>query len=121
MAFYLADKFPKFDFRKSNAIYFHPVIFGLDEATYRDVVIEIKNKIGSSKIILKKHPSDNRNLENIFSDLNAIWVPDNFRQLPAELIITQCNLIYCGYLSSILLFVDKKKFNIHITSEQGIC
>ena len=109
IAFYLADKFPEFDFRKSNAIYFHPVIFGLDESSYRSVVIEIKNKIGASKIILKKHPSDNRNLENIFSELNVIWVPDNFRQLPAELIIAQCNLIYCGYLSSILLFVDKEK------------
>jgi hypothetical protein len=108
IAIYLADKFPEFDFRKSNAIYFHPVIFGLDDSSYRRLVIQIKDKIGICKIILKKHPSDNRNLENIFSDLNVIWVPDNFRQLPAELIIAQCNLIYCGYLSSILLFVDKK-------------
>lgn len=108
IAIYLADKFPEFDFRKSNAMYFHPIIFGLDDSSYRRLAIEIKDKIGACKIILKKHPSDNRNLENIFSDLNAIWVPDNFRQLPAELIFAQCNLIYCGYLSSILLFVDKK-------------
>jgi hypothetical protein len=120
IAFYLADKFPEFDFRKSDAIYFHPVIFGLDEASYRHLVIEIKNKIGSNKIIIKKHPSDNRNLENIFFDLNAVWLSDDFRHLPAELIFAQCNLIYCGYLSTILLFVDKKHLIFTIPQNKGV-
>jgi hypothetical protein len=120
VALFLADKFPGFDFRNSDAKYFHPVISELDEVSYRLLVKEIKHKIGLSKIIIKKHPSDSRKLDLLFSDLNAVIVSDEFRSLPSELILAQDNLIYCGYLSTILLFVDKKNLIYTIPKNRGV-
>jgi hypothetical protein len=107
---YLFKIFPEmhFDLAKDK-IYFHPVIDELDLIDYKNWVEKIKYHVQDNPIILKKHPRDNRAYDNIFVGLNYYWVSDLYKSLPVEIFFKKYKLIYCGFLSTILLSVDINK------------
>ena len=103
---FLISKFPEIKSLYVKKIdFFHPVETILSNDNYSKCAESISKEIRDAVILLKKHPSDQRNYERVFNKLNVIWIPDFFSKIPAEIFLDPESMKYLGYYStSILLF-----------------
>jgi hypothetical protein len=103
---FLISKFPEIKSLYVKKIdFFHPVETILSNDNYSKWAESISKEIRDAVILLKKHPSDQRNYERVFNKLNVIWIPDFFSKIPAEIFLDPESMKYLGYYStSILLF-----------------
>jgi hypothetical protein len=106
---YLADTFPEIDYRKYSGSFLHLVIDEMSNESYELYVAGVRHIIGNKKLIIKKHPRDRRDYSEIFKNFNLLYVPENFRSLPAELILIQSDIKLWSYISTVLLSVNLSK------------
>jgi hypothetical protein len=106
---YLADTFPEIDYRKHSDSFLHLTIDEMTNEVYELYAAGVRHIIGNKKLIIKKHPRDQRNYSDILKDFNLLYVPENFRSLPVELILIQSNVKLWSYISTVLLSVDLSK------------
>ncbi len=109
LAIYLADIFPEIDYRSHSDSFIHLTIEEMSDELYRTYLKGLSNIIGNKKLIVKKHPRDQRSYINIFKNFDVLFVPEEFRSLPVELILVQSNIKLCSYISTALLSVDLDK------------
>jgi hypothetical protein len=106
---YLIKKYKYQQIDYSHCSYFHPVIDELSFDDYLLFVGAMRTIIGNNTVLLKKHPRDNREYEELFSQLKHEIIPDPFSALPAELFIAPDNMKFIGTYTSVLLGFSRKK------------
>ena len=103
---YLAEKFSEIDYRGYDDAVIHITIDELSEDGYHKYAADMRHIIKNKKLLIKKHPRDNRDYKNIFNDYETYFVPEHFRSLPVELILAQSKIKLWSFISTVLLSVD---------------
>ena len=91
-------------------VYIHPIfpVYPLEE--YLSWITFIKDSINPLSLILKKHPADHREFNDIFKGFKLL--DPILSSIPLEIFFCQKNLFYVGYHSTTLLMLDPSKVKI---------
>jgi hypothetical protein len=101
---YLLENFNDFKRVGNEVNFFHSTISELSDSEYKIYANSIKKIVNQDLLLIKTHPNDVRNYNNIFSALNVIIIQEDFRSFPAEIILANNNNVtYVGYYSTIML------------------
>jgi hypothetical protein len=91
-------------------IYIHPIVPVYPLNQYLKWINLIKTSIDPYPLILKRHPADFRNFNNIFKNFRIL--SPFLSTIPLEVFFSQDNMYYVGYHSTTLLTLNPSKVKI---------
>lgn len=113
LASHFSKKYPDFNFSDKGPMCVHTPVYSLDETKSNDWLKKCCKALENCQILVKPHPSDDRDYSKIFSEFNCCLIPRKYSCLPGELIIDQLkDYHFAGYYSTLLTSIPREKITI---------